>query len=407
MKGRGDALQLVGQKVGSRQYIYVGHFWSGGVSVLDVTDPTMPEVVAHIPSPDRNTWNIKVQYADGVLAVPCELNFFLPALYGSGKYTPGIGFYDVRDPRNPKKLSFFKTGGWGVHRSWWDGGKYGFFSGGIDGRKGANSHGAEGVTRELLTLDLSNPHEPKPVSHYMLPGQLSTDKGSKWKRGDTYYVHQPIVYGKRAYVAYWDLGFAILDVGNHAHPEMISHVQPYPKKSGGNTHTTLPLLDRNLLVVSDECTANFCHEGPKYVWIYDISDETKPRAISTLPVPTPPKGVSYDDFCKKGDRFGPHCLHENRKGGTISSDTIYATYCNAGLRIYDIKNPRKPTERAFFIPPDPKTILDPRPYDREFDIFSGGSRIACTQDVFVDDRGYIYITDTNLGLYVLKETKGS
>ncbi|HEV2138319.1 MAG TPA: hypothetical protein VGR53_05725 [Nitrososphaerales archaeon] len=407
LNGKSDGLQVVGQRIGSNQYLYVGHFWSGGVSILDVTNPSEPNVIGFISTPDANTWNIKVQVANNILAVPCELNFFLPTLFGDGKYSPGVAFYDVSDPHSPKKLSFVKSGGWGVHRSWWDGGKYGFFASGIDGVNGASAHGAEGVTRELLTLDMSNPAEPKPVSRFMLKGQLSTDPGSRWKPGDTYYVHEPVISGKRAYVSYWDLGFAILDISDLGNPKAISHVQQYPEKSGGNTHTSLPLPDRHLLVVSDECTANFCHEGPKYVWVFDIKDESNPKAISTLPVPKPPAGSPYKNFCEKGDRFGPHCIHENRNNSMISSDTIYATYCNAGVRIYDIKDPYKPREKGYFIPTDPTRIIDPRPYDREFDIFAGGSKIACTQDVYVDSRGYIYVTDTNAGLYILKEKMGS
>lgn len=80
MNGRPDSLQVVGQKIGSKQYLYVGHFWSGGVSILDVTEPTTPNVIGFLPSPDANTWNIKVQVADNILAVPSELNFFLPQL---------------------------------------------------------------------------------------------------------------------------------------------------------------------------------------------------------------------------------------------------------------------------------------------------------------------------------------
>jgi hypothetical protein len=407
MNGRPDSLQIAGQKIGSKQYLYVGHFWSGGVSILDVTTPDNPEVIGFIPSPGPNTWNIKVLVQDNLAIIPCELNFFLPTLIGDGKYDPGIGFYDVSDPRAPKKLGFFKTGGWGVHRSWYEGGRYGFFSAGVDGVKGACSHGSEGVTRELLTLDLSNPAEPKPVSRFMLPGQLRHDAGSRWKPGDTYYVHEPVVAGKRAYVAYWDLGLAILDMSDLGHPEVLGRYCSYPEESGGNTHTCLPLPDRHLLVVTDECTANLCHEGPKHIALFDIKDEANPKRVSTLPVPTPPPGSPYKTFCEKTDRFGPHCIHQNRKGSKISSDTIYATYCNAGLRVYDISDPYRPREKGYFIPPDPEKIIDPRPYDREFDIFHGGSRIVCTEDVFVDDRGYIYITDTNAGLYILKETKAS
>jgi len=407
LKNKGDALQIAGQKIGSKQYVYAGHYWTGGVTCVDVTDPTDPEVVANIPSPDTNTWNIKVTVADNIAVIPCELNFFKPTLDGTGKYTPGVGIYDVSDPHAPKKLCFLKTGGWGVHRSWWDGGKYAYLSAGLDGVRGASGHGSEGITRELLTLDMSNPSEPEVVNRYMLPGQLSTDPGSKWKPGQTYYVHEPQVYGKRAYVAYWDLGFAIFDISDPTKPKLLSHQQPYPENSGGNMHTTLPLPDRNLLIITEENTAALGHEATHYVKVYDIKDETKPKFLSSCPTPKPPAGSPYKTFVEKGDRFGPHCIHQNRTNSMIRSDKIYATYCNAGLRIYDIKDPRNPRESAYFIPPDPEKIYDPRPYDRLFDIFHGGSRIISTQDVFVDERGYIYITDMNAGMYILKETKGS
>jgi hypothetical protein len=407
LKNKGDGLQIAGQKIGSKQYIYVGHFWSGGVTIVDATNPSSPEVVGNIPSPDGNTWNIKVCVADNIAVIPCELNFFKPVLEGEGKYTPGVGIYDVSDPHAPKKLSFFETGGWGVHRSWWDGGHYVYLSGGVHGIKGASGHGTAGVTRELLTLDISNPSEPKVVSRYMLPGQLSTDSGSRWKPGDTYYVHEPMIHGKRAYVAYWDLGFAIFDLSDPAKPKLLSHTQPYPETSGGNIHTTLPLPDRHLLVITEECMANFGHEPTKYVKVYDIKDEARPKYLSSFPVPKPPSGSPYKTFIEKGDRFGPHCIHQNRNNSMVRSDKIYATYCNAGIRIFDIKDPRNPRESGYFIPPDPEKIYDPRPYDRNFSIFNGGSKIICTQDVYVDERGYTYITDTNAGLYILKETKGS
>jgi hypothetical protein len=402
MGGRPDSLQVVGQKMGSKQYLYVGHLYSDGVTILDVSDPAKPNVIGFKPSPNPYTKNIKVQVADNLMIVPCEAYLVPPK---PGPYTAGIEIWNVSDPYTPQKLSFFKSEGLGVHRSWYDGGRYGYFSNGVDHVKGAISHGVEGITRELLTLDLSNPVEPKPVSRYYLPGQLREDPGSRWKPGDTYYVHEPTATGKRAYVAYWDLGFAILDMSDPAHPEVVSKYCDYPEKSGGCTHTVMALPDRNLLVKVDECTARNCYEVPKHIWLFDIKDETHPTPISTLPTPKPPADSPYKTFCEKGDRFGPHCIHENRNGSKTSSDTIYATYCNAGLRIYDISDPYKPREKGYFVPPDPQKIVDPRPYDRMVDIVHGGIRAICTQDVYVDDRGYIYITDTNAGLYILKETR--
>ena len=124
---------------------------------------------------------------------------------------------------------------------------------------------------------------------------------------------------------------------------------------------------------------------------------------SRFPVPEPSSEEPYDTYLQRGERLGPHCVHENHANQLYSSDKIYATYCNAGLRIFDISDAANPVESASFVPPDPSGIVDPRPYDREFDIFHGGSRTACTQDVLVDPRGYIYITGTNDGIWIVKE----
>ena len=71
---------------------------------------------------------------------------------------------------------------------------------------------------------------------------------------------------------------------------------------------------------------------------------------------------------------------------------IYLTYFNAGLRVYDIKDPIQPVESGWFIPPDPTANSGPLPKDV----------VAQTEDVLVDTRGYIYITDKNWGMWILR-----
>ncbi len=70
----------------------------------------------------------------------------------------------------------------------------------------------------------------------------------------------------------------------------------------------------------------------------------------------------------------------------------HLTYFNAGLRIYDIRDVRLPREIAYFVPPDPveRRGLLPR------------TLVAQSEDVLVDARGFIYLTDKNHGLYVLR-----
>ena len=74
-----------------------------------------------------------------------------------------------------------------------------------------------------------------------------------------------------------------------------------------------------------------------------------------MPIPT------EADYCAKGGNFGPHNLWENRPGAFQSSRFIFATYHNAGVRVYDIENPFQPREVGFFVPPDPERMFDPRP----------------------------------------------
>jgi len=44
-----------------------------------------------------------------------------------------------------------------------------------------------------------------------------------------------------------------------------------------------------------------------------------------------------------------------------SEDLIFATYHNAGLRAYDLRNAFEPKEFAYFVPPPPEKIVDQRP----------------------------------------------
>ncbi|MDE1996220.1 MAG: hypothetical protein KGI75_27215, partial [Rhizobiaceae bacterium] len=90
--------------------------------------------------------------------------------------------------------------------------------------------------------------------------------------------------------------------------------------------------------------------------------------------------------------FGPHNLWENRPEGYQSSRTIFATYQNAGLRIFDLKNPFRPDEAGWFVPPMPTRMMDTRP-----DIVPQ----LHSADVYVEKSGIAYLSDLNAGLYIV------
>ena len=148
----------------------------------------------------------------------------------------------------------------------------------------------------------------------------------------------------------------------------------------------------------DTPTGPLACSGPLYlVGLVNIKDPTKPRLISTFPAPIPAKDAAYTDFCDKGGRFGPHNTNLEYHLPDVEKQTnlIYLTSFNAGLRIYDIKDPRLPKEVGWFIPPTPTERIGPLPYDK---------LVSQTEDVLVDTRGNIYISDKQWGLFILRYT---
>ncbi len=401
--GRVDGQQLQFQTVGDHHYLYVGHPWSGGITVLDVTSPADPQVATFIPTPNEHTWHIKHQVADNILMAACELAFFKPGAEAA-QAERGVRFFDVSDPASPRLLSHWRgedPTDYGVHRSWWNGGRYAYLSNMIDA-PGVSYHWRTGRTRVMTILDVSDPEGPKRVSDFWHPVQLGEDPPAL--PDETFGVHFPLVHGDRAYIAYSDGGFGIVDVSDPEEARLISHVRTFPELTDGQTHTCVPLPDRGILVVCEEPMANYGLEGPKNIRLWDISDESEPTAISTLPIPEPTEAEPYQSYFHKGERFGPHNMHENHQGTKQISDKVYNAYFNAGLRVFDISDPGRPVETASFVPPTPKTIVDPRPFMRIFDVVHGGVRDACSQDTLVDPRGYVYLSGLNDGIWILEES---
>ena len=99
-------------------------------------------------------------------------------------------------------------------------------------------------------------------------------------------------------------------------------------------------------VVTQEATALGGADYPKLVWLMDNRLETNPVIVSTLPM------QDTDDFFNRPGRYGAHNIHENRPGPlSLRSDTlVYATFFNAGIRVFDTTNPFQPQEVAYYIP---------------------------------------------------------
>ena len=107
-------------------------------------------------------------------------------------------------------------------------------------------------------------------------------------------------------------------------------------------------------------------------------------------------------FCARGGRFGTHSSNESF-APIFYKRLMFFTYFNAGLRAVDIRDPYHPREVAHYIPAITERT------DKRCTKLDGGkehcARVIQTNNVEVDERGYIYIVDrANTGLHILELT---
>ncbi|HWP56909.1 MAG TPA: hypothetical protein VNL14_03360 [Candidatus Acidoferrales bacterium] len=374
------AFKLAMQEVAGRWYLYTGHLWHRGWTILDVTDPTAPEHAGFIAGPE-NTWTIQVQVADGKMITALER--IAPGWGGAEEkpFSEGFLIWDIADPIRPKRLGHYRTHSTGTHRNFYDGGAFVHAAA-----------GAPGFERKIYQIvDISDPADPREVSRFWLPEQEEGAAKSDLRLS----CHGPAhVEGDRAYLPYGEGGAIIVDISERTKPRMVSQLVFTGLCSRQGIHTFLPLPRRKLALVNDEAIAENGDENLNLAGIVDIGDETRPRLIALFPQPVPPPESGLKNFFEKGGRFGPHNHHHSNHQSCLEDrdDIAYLTYFNAGLRVYDIRDPRTPKEIAYFIPPDPKQRIGTKP-----------SRLVVqVEDVIVDRRGCIYISEKNQGLYILR-----
>ena len=392
--GRPDGVQIMVH----RGFAYVGHMFSKGFSIIDVRDPRTPRAVEYLAAPP-GTWNIHLQTHDDLLLVINAKDMFaaaefaderayyrgqLGAVVGTAQattaarnWTAGLAVYDISQPASPRRIGFMPVEGGGIHRIWYAGGRWAYASALLDGF----------TDYIFMTVDMADPTKPRAAGRYWIPGMnLAAGETPSWPARSRYGLHHAIVHGDTAYAAWRDAGMVVLDVADRTRPRLIVHRNWCPP-FGGGTHNCLPLPDRQLLVVLDEAVLDRQEDGLKLIWVFDNSDPGNPVSIATFPTP------AEADYVAKGGHFGPHNIHENRPGSLVSSELIFATYQNAGVRVFDIRDPFRPNEVGAWVPPAPERMMDHRP---------NRPRVIQSADVFVDKGGLVYSTDYNAGLFILE-----
>jgi hypothetical protein len=387
-----------------------GQHEDNGTSIVDVTDPRYPKYLHHIPgaaglAEAGGAQMVRVCDGKGLVKADLKKTYMLRS-FGNSAHE----IWDVSDPANPAPVTRI-TGITGTHKNWWecDTGIAYLVSGAPDWR----------VHRMTQIYDLSDPAHPALIRNFGLVGQQPGASGEVPTD-----LHGPISTGpkgNRIYFAYGTNKNGILQIVDREKllkgpkeptPENLLYPQVgrLDLSAFNGAHTAFPVLGvpivefahderstRDFVVITDEEIANECREPRQQAWFVDVTSEARPMVVSGWTAPE-----RSGKFCERGGRFGTHSSNENMTPIFYKRIMFFAHF-NAGVRAVDMRNPYAPQEIGYYIPAvTPRS--DQRCTKRE-DGTEHCAKVIQTNNVEVDDRGYIYIVDrANNGMHILQLT---
>jgi len=395
-----------------------------GVPVIDITTPSAPMPTAYLTTTSMlDPWeSLKVNDRRQLLAADNGHN-------GAGG--PEIDLYDLSgDCRNPQLLASVAVGkpdgSTGVPAT-------------ILGHEGAFA--PDGLTYygsdirtgggQYYAVDISNTTAPKLITTWQpgiasVHGMSISDDGnrgyfvSKTKSGTT----GPSLSDPAAPA---DNGLIIADVSEiqarRTNPQ-IRIIATLLWKDGSFAQHTIPVKigGKSYVVSVDEGGAGglsaadqeeaACRAGlPPFPMarIIDISDETKPALVSRLMLevhdPANCSQVLPDLVGLSSFTYGSHyCSVDNKQNAT----TLACGYFNSGIRVFDIRDPVRPKEIAYFNPPG-TTTASPGSNHLSFGAgnWAPGSPDWCSAQVHLDaTKGTLWTTCQDNGLLALKFENG-
>jgi hypothetical protein len=382
-----------------------------GTSLVDVTDPRKPKYLAHIPGEEglaEQGGAQMVRVCDGkALPKGDPSAVYMLRTFGNSAHE----IWNTADPAKPVLVTRL-DGLKGTHKSWWECDTGIAYL--VSGRAGWR------VPRMTEVYDLGDPAHPVKIRDFGLSGQQPGAAGPVPTM-----LHGMISTGpkgNRIYFGYGTNEGGVLQIvdrekllggakepteENLRYPE-VGRLDMSPLVGA---HTAFPVLEmpiaefardkvgkvRNFVVVTDEQILNECQEARQFVWFVDVTIERRPASVATWGVPE-----ASGDFCSRGGRFGTHASNESMTP-IYYKRLMFFSHFNAGVRAVDIRDPYHPKEVAYYVPAITKNT-DKRCIKLE----DGKERCKTaiqTNNVEVDDRGYIYIVDrANTGLHILELT---
>lgn len=392
-------------------YAYIGSRTDGshpnaGVLVVDVSDPSAPEVVNQIGPPNEavlgaTSRELRVWPRQRLLLVldfGCDPVDHLCLGAVIGPPAPTIRFYDIRaaNARDPKLVATYRPSRLPHEFFLWQDPKArdrALLYMSINAEDGEQllvtdiSAARRGRFRELASFaaPINDPDAGGPVALHSL--SVSPN-------------------GKRGYLAYLAGGFLMVDTSDLAldrQPPMIRLLTPVRSRAhwgAPGAHSAVPLFGSDHALTTDEVYGDafgMRPEGGGCPWgwsrVIEIVDPARPQVVAEYKL-HPFNDHSYcgrvSPLRNAGASYSPH-------NPTVTRRVAFITWHSGGLQAVSLADPRHPAQLAEFRPrPLPAVVTE----DPNLSMAPQDKVVFWSYPIIKE--GLIYVVDVRNGLYVLR-----
>ena len=302
-----------------------------GFAVVDLGDPTSPELVFENRSPLSHRENGPLQMIYDVKHDPSTdlLAVVGPANPIGGEAFNGLVTYDVSDPTVPSRVAVHETP---------------FFNHNCDISDGVvYLCGNDGEQNALVTVDGGTGDRLGSWSIVEVDERWSRVRSGNWV------LHDVSVSDGVAYLAHWDAGTWMVDVSDPTAPSLVAKVRGRDPgvfldmasdvarreslEPPGNDHFAARGPGDVLGISVESWDAGGSEGGPGSVHLYDVSDPTEASAVAEIPAPP------TDDATFQGTWTTSHNFE-------FSGDRLFTSWYGGGVKVHDVSDPTAPVELA-------------------------------------------------------------
>lgn len=374
-------------------YAYVGSRTDGshpdaGVLVVDISNPTNPQVVYQIGPPEegnpgQTSRELRVWPEQELLLVlnfQCEVGLhdcdpsFAP---------PNINFYNISGPNAAAPVLIATYGLPRLPHEFflWD-------DPNVPGRALLYVSTPGVIGDNLLVIDVSQARQG-------LFQEVNSWNAPRGPLNGTLHSLSLSVDGRRAYLAYLRNGFMIVDTSQIAdgipNPQvrLLTPPESWIQWSGPGPHSAVKLFGKPYALVTEEVYGR-CPWG--WTSLFDITNEANPWIVAEYKLDPYNMLERCGEFAADPYRFTSFAAHNP----TLTKNLAFITWHSGGLQAVLIENPLQPRKVAEFLPAPLSAVQTEDPA-----LSSGVDKVVMWSYPIIED-GLIYVADVRNGLYVLK-----